>query len=166
MTSPALHLSADAVAHLVAPADELDYVHRRTVRLARPVDPVEAWRLLLSRPMPVLAWAFRVRDAVSARFGVARIGGFGGTVPAAPAVGDRIDFFLVEHVSADRLTLSARDRHLDVVVCLTTQGNVLTVTTSVKTHNAFGRLYMVPVAPAHGVIVAVMLRRLRRQLAA
>jgi len=40
----------------------------------------------------------------------------------------------------------------------------LSITTSVKTHNAFGRLYMLPVAPAHGVIVRSMLARVGRSV--
>jgi hypothetical protein len=41
---------------------------------------------------------------------------------------------------------------------------VVTVTASVVTHNAFGRLYMLPVGPAHRLIVDHYLRRVKRQL--
>ena len=38
-------------------------------------------------------------------------------------------------------------------------GDMLEVATVVHTHNAFGRLYMLPVAPVHRLIVPHLLRR-------
>lgn len=43
-------------------------------------------------------------------------------------------------------------------------GTRVAITSSVRTHNLFGRAYMIPVGPAHKLIVAVMLRRLARAL--
>lgn len=108
--------------------------------------------------------AFRARDAVSAVFGVKRIGGFSGKRREAVQAGDRLDFFLVEHSAPDMLVLTERDRHLDVMICISTADRLLTVTASVVTHNTFGRLYMLPVGPAHKLIVANDLRRLKRRL--
>ncbi|MEM9855606.1 MAG: DUF2867 domain-containing protein [Pseudomonadota bacterium] len=39
------------------------------------------------------------------------------------------------------------------------------MTSSVRTHNLFGRLYMIPVGVAHRWIVRGMLRKLARKLA-
>lgn len=115
-------------------------------------------------PLPGMALAFRIRDAISARFGVKRIGGFSPPQDQIPKVGERLDFFLVERLEPEILTLSERDRHLDVLTCITTHGQHLTITSSVKVHNWFGRLYMVPVGLAHRVIVSLMLSRLKREL--
>lgn len=60
------------------------------------------------------------------------------------------------------LVLSVRDRHLDVMTWLSARGRTYTVTSSVKVHNLFGRLYMLPVAIAHRAIVAADLRRLKK----
>ncbi|MGI3166768.1 DUF2867 domain-containing protein [Pseudooceanicola sp. 200-1SW] len=147
---------------LVAPARALAYHHVARVTLAREMTPLQAWWAMQARPLPGLALAFRLRDAISARFGVKRIGGFSGDRPTQVAAGDRLDFFLVEEARPDLLVLTERDRHLDVMTCLSTEGRVFTVTSSVKVHNAFGRLYMIPVGLAHRVIVAAMLRRLPR----
>jgi hypothetical protein len=129
-----------------------------------PLDAVGAWNAVMARPLPGMALAFRLRDAISTRFGVAAIGGFSGASRPRVAVGDRLDFFLVEEVCPERLLLSARDRHLDVLTCITATpdgaGTEVTITSSVVTHNRFGRLYMVPVAPAHRLIVFLMLARL------
>ncbi|MBT2130679.1 DUF2867 domain-containing protein [Planktotalea lamellibrachiae] len=41
----------------------------------------------------------------------------------------------------------------------------VTITSSVRTHNGFGKAYMWPVAPAHKVIVNLTLAQLRRTVA-
>ena len=146
--------------------EKLDHHDSRSALLPREVAPLEAWNLLMERPHPLLKAAFRVRDAISARFGVKRIGGFSGEPRTQVAVGDHLDFFLVEHLDPRMLVLTERDRHLDVMICLSVEGRRLTITSSVVTHNAFGRAYMLPVGPAHRLIVGGMLRRLKRRLEA
>lgn len=145
---------------LVAPRAELAFLDSQSRRLAAPITALEAWRRVMARPLPGLALAFWLRDAISARFGVARIGGFSGAQVAEVQRGDRLDFFSVEHVSPQMLSLSARDRHLDVMTCIRVDGCTVSITASVKTHNAFGRAYMLPVAPAHRLIVWASLRRI------
>ena len=140
--------------------ERLDFLDRQTVQLRNVLSPLEAWNVLMARPIPFLAWAFRLRDAISSRFGVRRIGGFSGERRDTINIGERLDFFLVEHVAPDILVLTERDRHLDVMTCISTMDKELAITSSVITHNLFGRLYMLPVAPAHRLIVRGMLRRL------
>ena len=151
---------------LVAPREKLAFYDSQSIPLPRPVTALEAWNLQVARPLPLMALAFRIRDAISARFGVKRIGGFSGQRADRVAAGDRLDFFLVERVTPQVLTLTERDRHLDVMTCITTTSGQLAITSSVITHNLFGRAYMLPVGPAHKVIVRAMLRRLARDLAA
>lgn len=78
--------------------------------------------------------------------------------------GDYLDFFLVEHSAPDMLVLTERDRHLDVMICLSIVDRVLTITSSVVTHNLFGRIYMLPVGPVHKLIINSDMKRLRRKL--
>jgi hypothetical protein len=147
----------------LAPIAELDFFDRQSVLLSRLVSPLEAWGSMMSRPSHVLKFAFRVRDTISSMFNVKRIGGFSKSAPKTVAVGDKLDFFLVENVSEDVLSLSERDNHLDVLTCISRVGNELTITSSVKVHNTFGRLYMLPVGPAHKMIVRSFLRRLKKE---
>lgn len=151
-----------AHAQLIAPRAELVYLDCQSVTLPAPITALEAWRLVMAKPLPGLAWAIWLRDAISARFGVKRIGGFSGDKVEAARVGDHLDFFLIEHIDDQTLSLTARDTHLDVMTCVTVEGTQLAITASVVTHNWFGRLYMIPVAPAHRLIVWAMLRRLRQ----
>lgn len=152
-------------ADLVCPRTETDFYDVRSIDLARPMTAIEAWNLVMRQPLPGLKLAFHLRDAISGLFGVKPISGFSGRKAPAPKVGDKLDFFLVERIEAEILTLSSRDRHLDVLTCITTHNQRLTITSSVKTHNMFGKAYMLPVGPAHKLIVTVILRRMARALA-
>lgn len=148
---------------LLAPREQLDFFDYQSVTMRRPVSPLEAWNIIMDRPQPLLKAAFKVRDRISSFFGVKQIGGFSGAARQSVEVGDRLDFFLVEEASPDCLVLTERDRHLDVMTCVSTRDHDLAITSSVKTHNGFGKAYMLPVAPAHKVIVRGMLRYLESQ---
>ncbi|MGR3660050.1 MAG: DUF2867 domain-containing protein [Paracoccaceae bacterium] len=155
----------DTNIQVLAPINELDFFDTQSVKLLRPSSPLDAWRIVMSHPMPIMNFAFRVRDTISSMFGVKKIGGFSGIVPKSVDVGQMLDFFLVEHISQDVFTLTERDRHLDVMTCISSSGNEITITSSVKTHNTFGRIYMIPVAPAHKMIVRKNLKQIGRALA-
>jgi len=150
------------MAHLIAPIDQLDFLHSRSCTLPRPVSAFEAWEIIRSEPIPFLRQAFWVRDRISALFGVKPIGGISPAKAETPKKGERLDFFLVEHVSEEVLVLTVRDRHLDVMNCISVDEKTVSICTSVKTHNWFGRAYMLPVAPAHGLIVRRSLAALSR----
>lgn len=147
---------------VLRPVAELDYYHQSRVDLPRPMTALAVWNIITAGASPMLRLAFRIRDAVSAPFGVRKIGGFGGRQMTKVNVGDHLDFFLVEEAESELLALTARDRHLDVMASISTRNGALRITSSVVTHNAFGRAYMVPVGLAHPLIVRTMLARLQR----
>ena len=163
---PSGHPGAEPPECLLAPPERLDFHDRQVATLSKPMTALQVWNLLRRRPQPFLRAAFRIRDAVSARFGVRRIGGFTTEPVAQAAAGDRLDFFLVEHAAPDLLVLTERDRHLDVMTCISTAGTRVAIVSSVLTHNLFGRAYMLVVGPAHKLIVWNMLRWLRRETGA
>ncbi|NSY38460.1 DUF2867 domain-containing protein [Leisingera sp. ANG59] len=164
MPPNSLARAATARIQVLAPVDELDFLDTQSLVLPVQVTPLEAWNIMHATPLPGLKLAFRLRDAVSALFGVKRIGGFSGRARLNVEAGEKLDFFLVEAVSDDVLTLTVRDRHLDVMTCVTSNSGVLSITSSVKTNNLFGRIYMLPVRPAHKLIVALSLKRLQKEL--
>ena len=155
---------ARASIHTLRPLPELDYHDSRSVLLPVQITALQAWNLMTAEQGPLMRLAFRTRDAISALFGVKRIGGFSGTRREAVKAGDYLDFFLVEYSAPEVLVLTERDRHLDVMTCVSMADRVLTITSSVVTHNTFGRLYMLPVGPAHKLIVNSYLKRLKRKL--
>ncbi|WP_424970332.1 DUF2867 domain-containing protein [Dinoroseobacter sp. S76] len=156
---------AESNARILAPVPELDYFDVQTAPLCREVTPLAAWNAMVEDPQPFLAWAFWVRDRVSVLFGVKAIGGFSGEAVQEVSPGDRLDFFLVEHVDDESLVLTERDRHLDVMTCISMDGPQISVTSSVRVHNRFGHAYMLPVGIAHRWIVRGMLKRLQGKLA-
>ncbi len=157
-------IAENASIHLLRPVDELGYYDTRSISLPVAIKPLQAWNLIMDSAPSWLRHAFAIRDAISVRFGIKRIGGFSGAQKDQVRKGDYLDFFLVEHVADDALVLTARDSHLDVMTCISTQGEQLTITSSVVTHNAFGKAYMLPVGPAHKLIVHNMLRSVRKSL--
>lgn len=146
------------------PLQDLYYFDRQDTLLPKEMTALSVWNKVMSDPQPLLKFAFRIRDIVSSAFGVKRIGGFSGRSVDTVSVGQHLDFFLVEHYEDDCLVLTERDRHLDVMTCISIQGRTLSVTSSVCVHNFFGRAYMVPVGIAHRWIVRGMFKRLQRQL--
>lgn len=149
---------------LVAPEAQLAFLDSQSLPLATPLSALEAWNRVMAHPLPFMATAMRIRDMIASRFGVKRINGFSHRRVESVQPGARIDFFLVEETTPNCLVLTERDRHLDVMTCVTTTDGMLTITSSVVTHNLFGRIYMIPVAPAHRLIVRLMLKRLSRSL--
>lgn len=150
--------------HILCPEGELDYYDSRSISLPVSISALDAWNLITGQRNVTLRTAFRIRDAISSRFGVKRIGGFSVKWRDHVEVGDYLDFFLVEHAAPDVLVLTERDRHLDVMTCISILNQRLTITASVVTHNRFGRAYMTVVGPAHKLVVHRMLQNLKRHL--
>ncbi|MRU16858.1 DUF2867 domain-containing protein [Roseovarius sp. A21] len=149
---------------VLAPVPALDYYDSQSINLPHPVRPLEAWALAMADPQPLMQLAFRIRDAISSCFGVKKIGGFSGKTVTNVEPGDHLDFFLVEYIDQTALVLTERDRHLDVMTCISCDGPTVSITSSVRIHNWFGRAYMIPVGIAHKWIVHGTLKRLASKL--
>jgi len=151
-------------ASLVAPRHELGFLHSASAIIDTDASVFQLYCLMTAASPSWLKSAFRIRDSISQHFHVEKIGGFSGVPPqTAPLESEKLDFFSVESISAQKLVLTSRDTHLAVMVSIDAIGvqqRRLHITTSVKTFNTFGRLYMLPVAPIHGVIIKLLLSRL------
>ena len=156
----------NSLIRVLAPVETLNYYDKQTVNLAKPISPLLAWNLIMEDPQPLLNIAFKIRDGISTLFGVKSIGGFSGKREDTVSAGEYLDFFLVEYVDGNTLVLTERDRHLDVMTCVSCHGTELSITSSVQVHNLFGKAYMLPVGVAHRLIVKTMLRRLQSKLLA
>ncbi len=77
--------------------------------------------------------------------------------------GDRVGIFTLFEVTDDEVLLGDRDKHLNVVLSVHKQllasGKAVevTLTTVVHIKNLLGRLYMLPVTPAHRIIAPAVL---------
>jgi len=158
------HDTPPAQARLLAPIRQLDFFDTQSQTLPGPIRALEAWNTIRSQSRAEMRAAFWLRDVISVCFGVKRIEGFSQTEADRLQPGERLDFFLVEQCAPDILTLTARDRHLDVMICICVEDTTVSITSSVITHNTFGRVYMVPVAVVHRRLVGRSLSRLAQSL--
>lgn len=88
--------------------------------------------------------------------------------PCAPAAwqpGDRVGIFRLVRLSDDEVIVGDDDHHLRVLLSLRReparpgQPASVVLTTVVHLHNLLGRLYMLPVGPAHRVIAPAVAAR-------
>lgn len=150
---------------LIAKREELNFFHQSHCSVSIDMTAFEAYCQMTAKSTRLLQAAFWLCDRISALAGVLTIGGTDSRPQQEPAIGEKLDFFDVVGVNADEIFLSSVDRHLSTLLViklehLSVNIQKLTITPSVKTHNFFGELYMLPVAPAHKVIVRRMLLRL------
>lgn len=85
--------------------------------------------------------------------------------------GERIGLFKVIQRTEKEVVLGEDDKHLDFRVSLLLQKNKehsdereLSISTLVKFHNSWGKLYFIPVRPFHRLIVLAMLNGIIREL--
>lgn len=143
------------------------FAHAARIALARrPESAVQAY-LDIARQVP--AWfdgLMRLRNAGMRLLGMKHLGAIRSVpvhAPEALAVGDRLGIFTVRALTADGVVLGDSDRHLRVELSVELgpgdDSSELQVSTVVHLHRPFGRLYMLPVAPLHRVIVPRLLER-------
>ena len=83
--------------------------------------------------------------------------------PEAYKPGDRVGIFTLFENAFDEVLLGDRDKHLNVVLSVYRRplpggrDVEVTLTTVVHVKNLLGRLYMLPVAPAHRIIAPAVL---------
>lgn len=152
---------------LISTPKELDYIHRSKIIVPSDLSAYDVYCQMTDDTSLLLKYAFKMRDTISALAGVKKIKGFSATKPRKPPIaGEYLDFFLVEFISNDEISLTSRDKHLSVMLSIKlkdneTDNNEVFIATSVITHNLFGKLYMLPVAPAHNILA----RRVEKKFA-
>jgi Protein of unknown function (DUF2867) len=99
----------------------------------------------------------RLRNLVVAPFGLKTSG------RGEPASGGLVGIFPVVSETPQRLVAGFNDHHLDfrvvVDVAAVADGQEVTTTTLVKTHNWLGRIYLIVIMPFHRLISRTLLRQ-------
>ena len=123
----------------------------------RTLDARHAAERMMGRSPRWIEALVTLRNILVAPFGLKTSGA--GTA----AHGDMIGIFPVLSETADRLVAGFDDSHLDfrvvVDVASVDQGQRVTATTLVRTHNLLGRVYLAIILPFHRLIVRRMLRQ-------
>ena len=163
-------ISPGALLHPLLPGSHFAHASRISV-IRRPDSAVQAY-LDIARQVP--AWfdgLMRLRNAGMRVLGMKHLGAIRSVptrVPEGLAVGDRLGIFTVRALAADGVVLGDSDRHLRVELAVELgpghDSCELQVSTVVHLHRPFGRLYMLPVAPLHRVIVPRLLESHARRM--
>jgi Protein of unknown function (DUF2867) len=117
--------------------------------------------------------AMGARNRVVQLFGLKNLGALDNLErtrePRTYKPGDRVGIFTLFENSFDEVLLGDRDKHLNVVLSvhrkLLPGGTAVevTLTTVVHVKNLLGRLYMLPVTPAHRIIAPAVLAGIAEQ---
>jgi hypothetical protein len=124
----------------------------------RALDARHAAERMMGRSPRWVETLVSLRNILVAPFGLKTSGA------SATAPREMIGIFPVLSETADRLIAGFNDRHLDfrvvVDVAAPGDGQQVTATTLVKTHNRLGRIYLAIILPFHRLIVPAMLRQI------
>ena len=74
--------------------------------------------------------------------------------------GSSMGMFEIYHIGKHEIIAGEKDRHLDFIVSVLRQEDRVTVSTLVKYHNFFGKVYMALISPFHKRIVKHIMRKL------
>lgn len=80
-------------------------------------------------------------------------------------LGEKFGVFEVKSIQGDRVVIGQTDRHLDFVIDFflskdELKSKILTVSTQIRFHNYFGRLYFYLILPFHRLVVTRMMKKL------
>ena len=122
-----------------------------------PLDARNAAQRMMGRSPRWMEFLLSLRHALVAPFGLKTSGA------GEKTAGGLIGIFPVLSETPDRLVAGFDDRHLDfrvvVDVAASGQGQQVTATTLVRTHNWLGRTYLAIIMPFHRLVVRSLLRQ-------
>jgi hypothetical protein len=106
-----------------------------------------------------------LRDRMVRPLGIKTVGRLGKRDDRPPgdyAIGDTLSIFTVVAITPTEVVLGIDDTHLDVRIAFLKRlgdgGSRYAVCSVVTTHNALGKVYMLPVAVVHPLLVKTMMR--------
>lgn len=111
-----------------------------------------------------IEWSMNMRNKITSKIGLKDLGNFkkidSNKKENEYVAGDRIGIFTLRQRTENELVIGDDDKHLNVTLSVykNEKTQVLTITTVVHLKNWLGRLYMVPVIPAHRKIVPATLQ--------
>jgi Protein of unknown function (DUF2867) len=115
-------------------------------------------------------WAMGARNRVVQLFGLKHLGHLDDfnphRAPGSYMPGERVGIFTLFEQSFDEVLLGDKDKHLDVVLSVhralaPDRASIqVSLSTIVHVKNLLGRVYMLPVTPAHRIIAPAVLGRI------
>lgn len=139
-----------------------DYQDSFRILLEREITPLEAGKAFFSSAPVWVERLFALRNRLVGWLGLKIPQGAPRAFTGTP--GEQMGLFRVFERTSDELILGEDDQHLDFRVSLFVEQGGLTLSTVVRYHHFWGRLYFLPVAPFHRMVVPAMLRGMQRNL--
>lgn len=145
--------------------EKFDYLSYQCLNVCKNMTAYEAYKMMTSYQPKWLDRLFRIRDYLGKNIGIQPINGFANLEEGKPDIGRKVHFFTIIEKKTDTLTLVVRDFHLDVCVSIRIIEtddfkDKLYIITSVKNHNFWGKLYMLPVSIIHPYIVKKLFKNI------
>jgi hypothetical protein len=143
-------------------ANEIDYLDYQKKAISKNLTAYQAYEIMTSHQPKWLEILFRIRDCLVKAVGIKPINGFSRSRKENhdSNLNKIVHFFTITEETDNKLTLVVKDSHLDVCVCIividehdNSNKNTLYLIASVKNHNIWGKLYMLPVSILHPYIV-------------
>lgn len=137
---------------------EADWADSYSVRLDRAdLEPMQVATDLMGRAPGWVTALLGLRNRIVSLFGLK-------SAELALTGQDKIGGFPVVEHDQERVVLGFNDKHLDfrIIVSVEPEGTAhqhVSLTTLVRRHNLFGRLYILVVTPFHKLIVKTLLKR-------
>lgn len=137
---------------------EADWAYSYSVRVDRSdLDPMDVARDLMGRAPPWVGVLLRIRNLIVGFFGLK-------SAELELTNQDKIGGFPVIGHDDQHVLLGFDDRHLDFRIIVTVEPDGaglqhVSLTTLVKRHNLFGRIYILVITPFHKLIVKTFLKR-------
>ena len=164
-TTPPRHSKAESLAR------DAYFYDAWAIPAANPaLDPLEQFLRVLRATPPWVDHLMVLRNRVVGLLGLKDLGELSGVDVAKPSVayveGERVGIFTLIEKGECEVLLGDDDKHLNVVVSVHKEENassgetIVTVSTVVHVKNWLGRMYMLPVAPAHHVIARAMTKKI------
>lgn len=157
-------LALPDASHLRVEAERYDFHDCRRIPLARMPDAAQLLTAFAEAAPPWVDGLMRWRNRLVAPFGLKT--GVLAQVSPPVSLGQQIGLFRLLHLGPHEAVLGENDRHLDFRVSLLAVDGALWCSTLVRTHNIYGRLYLILVKPWHHLIAGTMLRRMAKRLTA
>jgi len=166
-TSPVRQVALPAQSRLIGIYDQQHLADAFAVPLPAYAvsNPARLASFLMANQAAWVTALMAVRDGIVALFGLKTTGDLQRHRDKAGAA--QIHYFQVVESGADEIVMGVDDRHLDFRLSLLCQptpeaGRELVLSTVVKCHNRFGKLYLAVIAPFHRAVMRSGLRRASR----
>jgi len=143
-----------------------DFQDSWSIQAAYPeLDPLDQFLRVVSSTPGWIDFLMNQRNRIAGLFGLKDLGALSeidsSKSSSSYMIGDRVGIFTLIEQHQQEVLLGDDDRHLNVVVSVHKAVDAIghtfvTVSTMVYIKNWVGRLYMLPVAPAHHIIIQKM----------